>query len=53
VQLFGRPAEMQLLGDGDEPTDLDEIEVCDAAIVSPGNRSALDFEPDQDHRVTA
>ena len=34
VQRFGGAAEMQLLGDRDEPADLDQIEVCDAGIVS-------------------
>ena len=42
VQRFGRAPEVQLLGDGDEPADLDQIEVCDAAIVSPANTSVLE-----------
>ena len=50
VQGFGRPAEVQLLRDGDEPADLDEIEVCDAATVSPATRSVLDFAAFRGHR---
>jgi hypothetical protein len=42
VQRFRGAPEVQLLGDGDEPADLDEIEVCDAVIVSPGTGSVLE-----------
>jgi hypothetical protein len=53
VQRFGRTPEVQLLGDGDEPADLDQIEVCDAAIVSPEPRSVLENAGVSDHRVAA
>jgi hypothetical protein len=53
VQGFGGAPEVQLLGDGDEPADLDQIELCDAAIVSPANTSVLAIRRVSDHRVTA
>jgi hypothetical protein len=50
VQLLGGAPEVQLLGDGDEPADLDQIEVGDAAIVSVDAPSVLENRGPAEHR---
>ena len=44
VEVFGGAAEVQPLGDRDEAPDLDEIEIADAANVSPDARIGLGLQ---------
>jgi hypothetical protein len=50
MQRFRGAPEMQLLGDGDEPADLGQIQVCDAGIVSVRTTSVLDDRAVARHR---